>query len=105
MMQAAFPQPVGSQYSDLESNSPGCMIPDPIMVERANAFTPSYAHPMHQPRHKSTPQYYQQQQEEAAKKRMLEAEKRNADGVLAYSRPHKSLAQTRSVDAVLTQNR
>ena len=82
-MTTAYPaDQSGSQYSRFGKTSPGFNTPDAIVAERANVFTPAYAHPMHHPRRMATlsniptsPQYYQHNQEEENKRRREEEQR------------------------------
>jgi len=65
MTTAAYPvENSVPQYSRFGKTSPGFNTPDSVIAERANVFTPAYAHPMHYPQRMTPPQYYRQYREE-----------------------------------------
>ena len=85
MMTTAYSiERTGTQFSPFGKTSPGYNTPDPIVAERANVFTPAYAHPMHQPQRMSAPQYCRQKlveekEREKQKRNKQEDYKRNKE--------------------------
>ncbi|XP_076822845.1 uncharacterized protein LOC143469149 isoform X2 [Clavelina lepadiformis] len=64
MMSTALSADPVIQYPHYHDTSPGFKVADPNVAQRANVFTPAYAHPMHHPQHMSQHHYQLQQQKQ-----------------------------------------